>query len=57
MGGTWRGGSFTGDPENMLSKALEMYICFQRGPAFGEMEGRFLGPLKEGIIFYLGEFV
>jgi len=32
-------GSFTGDPENMLSKALEMDVCFHRGPAFGENEG------------------
>ena len=33
--GTWRVGSLTGDPENMLSKALEMEICLHRGPAFG----------------------
>ena len=33
------GGSFTGDPENMLSKALEMDICFHRGPTFGENGG------------------
>ena len=39
MRGTWRGGSFTGGPENMLSEALEMDICFQRGPAFGENGG------------------
>ena len=34
--GTWRVGSLTGDPEYMLSKALEMDIHFHRGPAFGE---------------------
>jgi hypothetical protein len=34
--GTRRGGSFTGDPENILSKGLEMDVCFHRGPAFGE---------------------
>ena len=39
MSGTWRVGSFTRDPENMLSKALEMDICFHRGPAFGENGG------------------
>jgi len=37
--GTWRGGSFTGYHENMLSKALEMDICFHRDPAFGENGG------------------
>ena len=36
---TWRGGSLTGDPENMLSKRLEMDICFHRGLAFGENGG------------------
>jgi len=34
--GTRSWGPFTGDPENMKSKALEMDICFHRGPAFGE---------------------
>ena len=33
---TGRESSFTGDPGNMLSKALEMDTCFHRGPAFGE---------------------
>ena len=37
--GNLEGGSFTGDPENMLSKALEMGVCFQRGSAFGENGG------------------
>jgi len=36
-----RGSSFTGDSKNMLSKALEMDVCFHRGPAFGE-NGRML---------------
>jgi len=31
--------SFTGEPENMLSEALEMDICSHRGPAFGENGG------------------
>jgi len=31
--------SFTGDPENMLSNALEMDVCFHRGPTFGENGG------------------
>ena len=39
MRGTWRGGCFTCDSENMLSKALEMDICSHRGPAFGENGG------------------
>ena len=33
------GGSFTGDPENMLSKALEMDVCFHGGHAVGENRG------------------
>ena len=37
--GIWRVSSLTGDPENMLSKALEMDISFDRGPAFGENGG------------------
>ena len=56
MRGTWRGGSFTGDPENMLSKALEVSVS-KGGPFFGKMEGRFLGPLREGIFFlFMGNF-
>jgi len=56
--GNLEGGSFTGDPENMLSKALEMDICFHGGHAFGETEGAFLGPLREGIIFlFRGIFI
>ena len=48
------GGFFTGDPDNMLSKALEMEICFHRGPAFwGKWSDAFLGPLREGIIFFI----
>jgi hypothetical protein len=39
--GTWRGGFFTGDPENMLNKALEMDVCFHKGPTFGEHGGTF----------------
>ena len=37
--GTLRRGSVTGYPENMLSRALEMDICFHRGPALGENGG------------------
>jgi hypothetical protein len=36
------GGSFTGDPKDMLSKALEMGVCFHRGPALGENGGTLL---------------
>ena len=53
MRGTWRRDPFTGDPENMLNKALEMNICFHRGPVLGENGGRFLRPLREGIIFFI----
>jgi len=41
MKGTWRERSFTGDPKDMLSNALEMGVCFHWGPAFGE-HGRVL---------------
>ena len=29
---TWRGGSFTGDPESYVEKALEMGISLHRAP-------------------------
>ena len=38
MKGTWREGSFTGDPKR-CAKALVMGVCFDRGPAFGEHRG------------------
>jgi hypothetical protein len=28
-------------PKNMLSKALEMGVCFYRGPILGDMRGRY----------------
>ena len=31
-----------GTPKDMLIKALEMGICFHRGPAFGEHGGTLL---------------
>jgi len=34
--GKLEGNPFTVDPENMLSKALEIDICFHRGSDFGE---------------------
>jgi hypothetical protein len=39
MKGTWREGSFSGDPKTLLSKVLEMGVCFRRGRAFGEHRG------------------
>ena len=36
MSETRRGSSITGDPENMLSKAPEIDVCFHRGSAFWE---------------------
>jgi hypothetical protein len=32
---TWREGSFTGDPKNMVSKSLEMGVYFHRGRLLG----------------------
>jgi len=42
MRGNWRKGPFNGAPKDMLSKALEMGVCFHKGPAFGEHGGTFL---------------
>jgi hypothetical protein len=39
MKGTWREGSFTGDPERCV-KALEMGVCFDRVLLLGNIEGR-----------------
>jgi hypothetical protein len=38
MKGTWRDGSFTGDPKRYV-KVLEMGVCFHSGPAFREHGG------------------
>ena len=38
MRGTWRGGSFTGDAEGYVEKALATGISIRRGPA-GNLEG------------------
>jgi len=46
MKGTWRECSFTGDPKIMLSKVLEMGVCFHTGPAFGEHGGAHLGNME-----------
>jgi hypothetical protein len=37
--GTWREGSFTGNPERY---AMEMDNCFHAGPTFGEHGGTLL---------------
>jgi hypothetical protein len=37
--GTWRAGSFVGNPERYLEKALETGISLHRGSAFGEPGG------------------
>jgi len=36
--GTWREGSLLETLKDMLSEALEMDICFHRGPVSGEHE-------------------
>jgi hypothetical protein len=36
--GTWRKGSFAGDPEGYVEKALETGISFCRGPVLGNLE-------------------
>jgi len=44
-------------PKDMLIKALEMGVCFYRVPCFGGTwrEAPFLGPLREGIKFFIWE--
>jgi hypothetical protein len=37
-----RGAPLLVTPKDMLSKGLEMDVCFHRGPAFGEHGGTFL---------------
>ena len=39
MRGTWREDSFTWDPKDMLSKALERGVCFHRGTVMGNKGG------------------
>jgi len=52
--GTWRReGPFTGNPENMLSKALEMNIGFHRGPALGENGGTLPRAYERGDNFFI----
>jgi len=36
MRGVWRWAPLLWTPKDMLSKAVEMGVCFHRGPAFGE---------------------
>ena len=49
------GAPLLGTQKGMLSKALEMGVCFHRGLTFGEHGGTlfFLGPLREGKNFLL----
>jgi hypothetical protein len=44
--GTLREGSFTGDPEGMLSKALEWASVSIGTPLLGNMGALFLGSLR-----------
>ena len=43
---------YWGPPKVMLSKALEMGVCFHTGPAFGEHGGALLGNMERR--FFLG---
>jgi hypothetical protein len=58
MGGSGGRAPLVGTPKNMLSKALEMGICFHRGPAFGgHGEHSFPRAFERRKKFlYLGEF-
>ena len=42
MRGTWREGSFRGTQKDIISKTLEMDVCFHRGPVSGEHGGMLL---------------
>jgi len=59
MRGSWSGGSFTGDPTDMLSKALEIGDCFNRCPSLGNMERRSSPKVLErkGNFLNLGNFL
>jgi len=48
-----------GTPKDMLSKALEMGVCFPKSPAFRERGGTFLARAfeKRGKILYSGKFL
>ena len=47
--GTWREGPLAGDPERYVEKALEMGICFHRGPVWGNWRRtHLLGTLRAG---------
>ena len=53
MRGTWKEGSLLGTPKDMLSKALEMGVCFHKGPVLGNMEGRcFPRAFERGVKFH-----
>ena len=54
-----RRASLLGTPKDMLSKALEMDVCFRMGPAFGEHGGTLLSRVFErgDTFLYLGQFL
>ena len=47
--GNWREGSFVGDPESYVEKALKTGISFHRGPVWGTWRrARLSGTLRAG---------
>jgi len=59
MRGTWRGAPLRGTTKDMLSKALEMGVCFHRVRLLVNMEGRsFPRAFQKGKkILYLGKLL
>jgi hypothetical protein len=56
MRGTWKEGSLLGTPKVVLSKALEMRVCFHRGPVLGNMEGcSFPRAFERGVKFHFNQ--
>ena len=53
--GGLKGAPLLGTPKDMLSKALEMVVCFHGGPRFWGTwsDALFLGPLREGNKFFI----
>jgi len=55
MRGTWGEAALLGMLKDMLSKTLEMGVCFHRGPTFGEHGEILLSLFRENFVRNLRE--
>jgi hypothetical protein len=56
MKGTWREDPLLGTPKDITSKALEMGVCFHRGPVLGNIGRRSFPKVferREKFIFFI----